>query len=34
VTDEQNIVLEAIFGPPSQADFDRIFDVLAEKLLP
>lgn len=34
VTDEQNIVLEAIFGPPSQADFDRIFDVLAERLLP
>lgn len=34
VTDEQNIVLEAIFGPPAQADFDRIFDVLAERLLP
>lgn len=34
VTDEQNIVLEAIFGPPSQADFDRIFSVLAERLLP
>ena len=34
VTDEQNIVLEAIFGPPSQADFDRIFNVLAERLLP
>ena len=34
VTDEQNIVLEAIFGPPSQADFERIFSVLAERLLP
>ncbi len=34
VTDEQNIVLEAIFGPPSEADFDRIFSVLAERLLP
>ena len=34
VTDEQSIVLEAIFGPPNQADFDRIFSVLAERLLP
>ena len=34
VTDEYNVVLEAIFGPPSQADFDRIFSVLAKRLLP
>ncbi len=34
VTDEQGIVLDAIFGPPSQADFARVFAVLAERLTP
>jgi len=34
VTDEKGIVLDAIFGPPSQADFARVFAVLAERLTP
>jgi predicted transcriptional regulator len=34
VTDEQNTVLSAIFGPPSPEDLDHIFAVLADRLLP
>ena len=34
VTDEQNTVLAAIFGPPSPEDLDHIFAVLADRLLP
>ena len=34
VTDEQNTVLAAIFGPPSPEDLDRIFAALADRLLP
>jgi predicted transcriptional regulator len=33
VTDETGRVVDAIFGPPSQEDLDRIFAVLAERLL-
>jgi len=34
VTDEAGIVLDAIFGPPSDADFERVFGVLADRLQP
>jgi len=34
VTDEQNTVVAAIFGPPSPEDLDRIFAALADRLLP